>query len=253
MAYSFIYRLVDSYGQGGALSQSEVDNNMHAVYDRMAGYGFTLQAVCGMLGCFHEESNVNPGSYENSHGGSLSTLPYFAGGLGMAQWTDYPAYTLQYPNPLPWSADREGRDWYDGDFQCWLLTKADDASYTSMGYGQGPRWGWLTDASWGADVMSWSQYQNYIGSLAQATRTWFFCFEWHGTEQDAYDRLGPNCITDRINWANYAYDLLRGYDPDPPGPGPGPGPGPTPGPLGERSNFFLMLKPLYKYRKNRRK
>ena len=247
MAYNFAYRIG---GSGTGISQSDQDNNMHAVYDRMSGYGFSLQAVCGMLGCFHEESGMNPGIYETSYGGNLNNLPYFPGGMGLAQWTDYPAYQSEYPNPLPWSAQREGRDWWDGDFQCWLVNQGNDAVYTAMGYGERPRWGWQTSPSYATDNMTWDGYKQFTGSLVAATRSWFFCFEWHGTEQNAYDQLGPNCITDRIAWANYAYDLLRGYTPDPPGPGPGPGPGPLPE---SSKRFFMMLKPRYKYNQNKKR
>ena len=58
MAYTFVYRIG---GSGTGISQADQDNNMKAIYDRMSGYGFTLQAVCGMIGCFHEESGMNPG------------------------------------------------------------------------------------------------------------------------------------------------------------------------------------------------
>ena len=60
--------------------------------------------------------------------------------MGLAQWTDYPAYTSQYPNPLPWAAMRDGYNWYSGEYQCYLLTKATDPTYTDMGYGWNYSW-----------------------------------------------------------------------------------------------------------------
>lgn len=223
---SFIYRIG---GTGTILNQTEQDNNIMCIYGELkANYGWSDEAIAGACGCFHEESHFNPGIYETSHGGNLNNLPYFTGGMGLAQWTDYPAYSGTYPNPLPWSADREGKDWWDGIFQCWLMNKAPDDNYTSMGYPDGPRWGWMQSPDYASDNMPWNSFINYTGSISQACRTWFFCFEWHASEALAYQLLGPTCITDRINWAQYCYDLFHGQTPDPPGPGPGPGPGPSP-------------------------
>lgn len=239
MPTQFVYRIG---GTGTGISQTEQDQNIHAIYDTLTAYGFTLEAVCGAIGCFHEESGLNPGIYETSHGGNLNNLPYFPGGMGLAQWTDYPAYQGTYPNPLAWSAQQEGQNWYDGAFQCWLCNQADNANYTSMGYGQGPRWGWQQSSQYYPnDSIAFSSYKAYTGDVAKATRYWFFCFEWHYTEQSAISALGPTVITDRQAWANYAYQLLQGYTPDPPTPGPGPGPGPSP--TGTRKMpIWMMLK-----------
>lgn len=241
---NFIYRIG---GTGTVLTQTEQDNNIMAIYGELRGnYNWSDEAIAGACGCIHEESHFNPGIYETSHGGNLNNLPYFPGGMGLCQWTDYPAYSGSYPNPLPWSADRENKNWYDGSFQCWLMTMANDSNYTSMGYGQGPRWGWqLAPAVYPNDCIQWNSYLSYTGSIAQATRYWFFCFEWHYYESEAYRLLGPTCITDRQAWAQYAYDLFHGQHPDPPGPpGPGPGPGPGPTPTGRQMPFWFYLKRL---------
>ncbi len=239
MPRQFIYRIGPT---GTVLTQAEQDNNILCIYDVLKGnYNWTDEAIAGACGCIHEESHFNPGIYETSHGGNLNNLPYFPGGMGLCQWTDYPAYTAQYPNPLAWSAQRESQNWYDGAFQCWLMTMANDSSYTDMGYGQGPRWGWQTSSTY--DSIAWNSYLSYAGSVAQACRYWFFDFEWHYTEAGAIEMLGPTCITDRQAWAQYAYDLFHGLTPDPPspGPGPGPGPGPTPG-GGTKSKFWLYMR-----------
>ena len=115
MPRTFVYQIG---GSGTALSQTDQDNNIHCIYDELKGnYGWSDEAIAGACGCFHEESGFNPGIYETSHGGTLNNLPYFPGGMGLAQWTDYPAYTAQYPNPLPWASMRDGYDWYDGRYQ----------------------------------------------------------------------------------------------------------------------------------------
>lgn len=202
-------------GTGTTLTQDEVDNNILCCYGALSRYGWTPEAIAGAIGCFHEESLVNPGVYETSHGGNLNNLPYFQGGMGLAQWTDYPAYTAQYPNPLPWSAQKEGENWSNGNFQCWLLTKADDSEYTSMDFGQGPRWGWQMSNSYPSIY-----FKTYIYSadypVEQMCQFWFYDFEWHSAT------VPPEVsITDRMKWARYAYDLMQGKDPVVPGGGGG--------------------------------
>lgn len=216
MTRNFVYRIG---GTGTTLTQSEVDNNILCIYDQLAGnYGWSKQAIAGACGCFYEESNMNPGIYETSHGGNLNNLPYFAGGMGLAQWTDYPAYTATYPNPLPWAGQRDNQNWYDGIFQCYLLTKATDPTYTDMGYGQGARWGWQTSNSYPS--ISFENYKyNTSMSIRDAVTYWFYDLEWHSsTYPDWVD------FEARARWGQYAYDLMSGETPDPPGPGPGPSP-----------------------------
>lgn len=242
MARQFIYRIG---GSGTGLTQAEQDNNILCIMDVLNGYyGWSLEAIAGACGCFHEESGFNPGIYETSHGGNLSDLPYFPGGMGLAQWTDYPAYTGQYPNPLPWAAQRDGRDWYDGVYQCYLLTQATNPTYTDMGYGQGARWGWLTSNSYPS--MPFSQYtHNTSLSISDAVTYWFYDLEWHWSEIPSWVDFPA-----RIAWGEYAYDLMQGETPEPPGPDP-PGPDPPgpdpPGPTpiaGRRMPLWMMLRRL---------
>ena len=199
-------------GTGTGLTQEEKDNNILCIYGALSKYGWTKEAIAGACGCFHEESGFNPGIYETSHGGNLNNLPYFPGGMGLAQWTDYPAYTARYPNPLPWSAQREGENWYNGNFQCWLLTKCDDSSYTSMGYGQGPRWGWQKSSSYPSIDFNTYIHANNI-SVDMMTEYWFYDMEWH------YWDVPAGYLEARKEWANYAYDLMQGKDPVEPGGG----------------------------------
>lgn len=220
MPRTFVYRIG---GSGTGLTQAEQDNNILCIMDELEGrYGWSKLAIAGACGCFHEESMFNPGIYETSHGGNLNNLPYFPGGMGLAQWTDYPAYTASYPNPLPWAAQRDGYDWYDGQYQCYLLTKATDPTYTDMGYGQGARWGWLTSSSYPS--MPFNTYiTNTTMTVQDAVTYWFYDLEWHSTGIPSWVDFPA-----RVAWGEYAYQLMQGQTPDPPGPGPGPGPGPSP-------------------------
>lgn len=209
MAIEWVYRIG---GTGTVLSQEEQDNNILCCYGALSQYGFSPTAIAGACGCFQQESSYNPGIYETSHGGTLNNLPYFPGGMGLAQWTDYPAYTAQYPNPLPWSADREGELWYNGNFQCWLLTKADDPNYTAMGYGQGTRWGWQTSNAYPS--ISFDAYKQFNGSVREAVTYWFYCLEWHSSGIPEWVDF-----EERVRQGEYAYRLITGKDPEVPGGG----------------------------------
>lgn len=198
-------------GTGTSLTRDEVDNNILCIYNKLSSLTWSRRAIAGACGCFYEESQMNPGIYETSHGGNLSNPPYFPGGMGLAQWTDYPAYTATYPNPLWWSAQKEQRNWWDGNFQCWLLTQADNPDYTSMGYGQGPRWGWQTSSAY--DSISFTDYcHNTTDSIEQMVKYWFYCLEWHSSGIPDWVNLPA-----RVAWGEYAYQLMLGNKPEPPG------------------------------------
>lgn len=229
-------------GSGTPFSQAQKDNNIMCIYGCMKQYGWSDIAIAGACGCFHEESGFNPGIYETSHGGTINNLPYFPGGMGLAQWTDYPAYTAQYPNPLPWSAQRENRNWYDGNFQCWLLTKAADDDYTSMGYGQGPRWGWLTSGSYPS--ISFANYKTFNGSIRDAVTYWFYDLEWHSSGIPSWVDFEA-----RVRWGQYAYDLFHGETPTPPS-GSGDDPDPYPEPEAYW-NYYAVVAKTWRNRRRR--
>ena len=64
-------------GTNTPMTQDEQNNNAECFMGLMSKtYGWSLEAICGALGCFHEESMMNPGVYETSHGGNLNTLPF---------------------------------------------------------------------------------------------------------------------------------------------------------------------------------
>lgn len=77
------------------LSTAEMRENARYIAAALLADGWTLQAICGMLGNFETESTINPGIWE-----SLTTDPetYYAEngrypGFGLVQWTPYTKYT----------------------------------------------------------------------------------------------------------------------------------------------------------------
>lgn len=82
------------------LNEAEMKNNAEMFYLRMSAYGFSLNAICGILGNAQFESTINPGIWES--------LDPFEGGYGLLQWTPYTNYS-------EWA----GANWQDnGDLEC---------------------------------------------------------------------------------------------------------------------------------------
>ena len=68
------------------LSQNECDNNAYITAAYLSSKGWSLEAICGLLGNFYRESTINPGIWE-----SLIVDP--SNGYGLAQWTPSTKWT----------------------------------------------------------------------------------------------------------------------------------------------------------------
>lgn len=97
------------------LSTSEMQNNAQIVRDYLISKGWSLNAVCGLLGNMQSESTINPGIWQSLIENNMS------GGFGLVQWTPATNFTS-------W-ADSNGYSWTDGDAQLkWI-----DEETTSFG------------------------------------------------------------------------------------------------------------------------
>lgn len=67
------------------LSTTEQQNNAVIIRDYLLDRGWTINAVCGVLGNMQYESTINPGIWE-------SLRPFWRG-YGLVQWTPYTKYT----------------------------------------------------------------------------------------------------------------------------------------------------------------
>lgn len=83
------------------LDKPDMENNAKLVRDFFLPKGWTLNAICGMLGNMETESTLNPGLWESLQEGNMQ------GGFGLVQWT--PATNL-----IDWA----GSEYLDGDKQC---------------------------------------------------------------------------------------------------------------------------------------
>ena len=79
------------------LNQEEMDNNALLVWSKLYSLGWSLNAVCGLLGNLWRESTINPGIWQN-----LVQNP--ANGYGLAQWTPSTNWT-DYATQQGWNID----------------------------------------------------------------------------------------------------------------------------------------------------
>lgn len=206
-SYSWVYRVSDQASQV-LLTQAEQENNATIIYSILTYEGWSLSAICGMLGSATRESTLNPGACELGLGVPVAGSDYYAGGCGLVGLTDYPPYTATYPHPVLWNANRLGEDWYDGNFQVEMLTHATDPLWTQLGTGAS-RWGWNT-AIVMPNVMSWTDYIHNTMTPEESAYNWFFQFE-AGVYPDPDGTL-PIRQQNARNW----YNFLIGIAPYPP-------------------------------------
>lgn len=83
------------------LDLEEMQNNALLIRDYFITKGWTLNAICGMLGNIQTESTINPDLWESLDQGNLS------GGYGLVQWTPASKY-------IDWA----GVNYQDGTKQC---------------------------------------------------------------------------------------------------------------------------------------
>lgn len=160
------------------LAQAEMDNNAFLVYRKLAALGWTVNAICGLLGNFQQESTINPGIWE----GLDDTDPN--NGYGLAQWTPSTNWT-NYATAQGWAID-------DGNRQLEFCDTDPITNYIpTIAYPE-------TLADFKASVA----LPEYLASA------WLF----------NYERAGVAAEAERRFWARYYYDLFEGYTPVPPTP-----------------------------------
>lgn len=187
-----------------SLTEPERNNNGYCFFSNMSNKGWSLSAIAGALGNIRYESSINPGACEIGRGEPRSGSLYYAGGLGLIQWTDYPPYTGQYVNPLLWYANSVSANWWSGNLQCDLIDLADDPTVTDCGVGQGARWGWQYNTH---AYLSYDDYKIFSGTPEEAAEIWMYSMERPGSSAS---------LAQREFYASYWYDWLGGQTPDVP-------------------------------------
>ena len=161
------------------LSQAEMDNNAYRAYAKLYSLGWSLNAVCGLLGNFVRESTINPGVWENLD----DTNPN--GGYGLAQWTPSTNWTNY--------AISHGYNIDDGDMQLEFCDTDPINNYIpTVTYPE-----------------TLAQFKVSLDSPEYLASAWLY----------NYERAGVVAEDERRRWARYYYDLFEGITPTPPTPG----------------------------------
>lgn len=162
--------------------------NMVKIYNFFSAYGWTLNAIAGMLGNIMVESGVNPGccQYASIDWDNPSTIQSTNGGIGLTQWT--PA--RKYYN---WAVDNN-LDPLQGDSQCARIEyeRENNLQWSLNNYGN----------------HTWEQFVNSTESPEILARV----FVW------AYERPANPNIAQRQRNARWVYDYLSNITPTPPEP-----------------------------------
>ena len=212
-------------------TSAEGIDNATMIYGILSNLGWSLPAVCAMLGNCESESGYNPWRWQSEVVLPVgdSRIGYIGGGntghaYGLVQQDPaakyiYRTYAQQQPGYGPNYSDREGSE-YDGTAQLhylhWICSDPAGGE-------------WLPGSS--AYYMPFSQFtaatiEQY--TLDYLTRVFFWSYE-RGTWDSG-----------RVTAANYWYDYFQGQPPPPPPP-------PPPATGGRRWLLFKMVK-NHKYR-----
>lgn len=155
------------------LSESEMQNNSYIIYSILY-YGWSLNAIAGMLGNMQVESTINPGIWQNLDEGNYSL------GFGLVQWTPATNYT-------EW-AEVKGYEITDGNGQIeWIQTET-------------PNGQWIPTEEY---PMTWSEYINSTESAEYLAEVFLKNFERAGVEK----------LDERKENAKYWYNWLYGKEP----------------------------------------
>lgn len=132
------------------LSIGEMQNNAAIVFSKMTEYGWTPEAISGMLGNMQKESTINPGIYQNLD--SDHAQPW---GFGIVQFTPYTKWT-------DW-ADEKGYHMDDGNGQLeWIQTQVT------------PRGEWIETSQY---PISFTEFQKSKDTPENLAYTFMYNFE----------------------------------------------------------------------------
>ena len=171
--------------ESGSMTQSEMEQNATEIYNQLRGYGWTLNAICAVLGNMQQESYLNPAQWQIGYDiGSQSA------GYGLVQFTPSTKYTN-------W-ANEQGYDITDGEHQVYAIDTQP----------------WGTEYIPTSDFpLSYSEFKVSDKDLDYLTEAFL----------RNYERAGVSALESRQQYANDWYKFLSGEEPptpDPPEPTP---------------------------------
>lgn len=197
----------DPYNRSIALTEEEVQNNARCFYGYMnITHGFTLNAVCGMLGNIESESGINPNMWQGLYSGAN---PPDLEGFGFVQWTPYVKIT-------DWLKDKG----YWGNFQTYGNAECDKIQEERLNGRQ-----WIETETYPLSFEDFATSNQSAGYLAGA-----FLYN--------YERPSVPDVSTRAAQAEKWYAFLKDWTPVLPGET-------EPGKKKKKA-FWMYLKPAWK-------
>ena len=192
-----------------AKESAEAYNNALLIYSTLYSYGWTLNAVCGLLGSIDIESGYNPWLWENGIA-LASTDPAIqtsrVNGYGLVQWTPPGKYignsvAMQSPFYAPYMADVQGNK-NDGYAQLYAIQNQTGQYFSTTDYPE-----------------SYPEFQKSTKSPEYLASAWMRNYERPLMTTPPDD---PGFENRRRVTARYWFDKLQGVSPSPVPPAPSP-------------------------------
>lgn len=202
--------------------------NATKIYNYFDALGWSLSAICGMIGNMMHESTINPAFIQATHRGDLPNnaqdlsdvpnsvmLSFYgsgANGIGLVQW-DGSTSTPPAGQKLVSFAERYNYIWYDGDCQVFRIKREQETNIQ-----------WTTHTYYGIQ-WTWNNYVTNTRTPEESAHIWRRCYEVAqagDTESGInarwfYDYFSggptPPVPDDWISGTNFSA-LAEAYDPD---------------------------------------
>lgn len=231
------------------LSMAQMRDNAEFIYDFLhSRYGWTLEAVAGMLGNIQSESTMNPARPQNNavnngwfpsgpywpsfdaptptttwYGYGLFQITPFAAGEGSTAYNPYTYGNWAYSHGYTMSHASGGTCGMMEPQLIWLMSGAPEHAYYNSAAPSKNQAKWYQHRSSPLQAATPAQYGALTGSPEDCARTFYWNLERSGA-------MDPGS---RPSQARTWYEYLSGYTPTPPEPPEPPGPEPpTPGSAG---------------------
>lgn len=225
------------------LSQSQMQDNARFIWGYMKSrYGWTLNAVAGMLGNIEAESTMNPARPQNNavNNGWYPSCPGYTGdaptpttthyGYGLFQVTPFMALSGRKENPYTfgnWAYQRgytfshaSGGTAGGMEVQLdWLMSGAPETTYYNKTDPDSNQAKWFQHRSSPLSAKTPAIYGKLTGSPEDCARTFYWNLE----------RSEATATGNRPTLARKWYDYLSGASPEPP-----------PFPKSKKSNFLIL-------------
>ena len=198
------------------LDIAQMAGNGQYIADYLIGKGWTQSAVAAILGNMQQESNINPGVWQDLNYGNMD------GGYGLVQWTPATNYTSWADSRgYPWGGNYTNKESYiNGQLERilwevtngtqWIPTAAFDFSFTAF-----------TKSAQSPEYLTEAFLKNYeragteaLSERKQFARYWYNNLSYSGSGESDTIRRAVEWAVDIANDDTHGYDQINRDGPD---------------------------------------